>query len=53
MTHQKWGGKEEHARGAAECVFGVLLIEIFSRKAVPEVTSTFPGPLHYFVIIKW
>ena len=27
-------------------VFGFLLIEISSRKAVPEVTSTFPGPLH-------
>ena len=26
--------------------FWVLLIEISSRKAVPEVTSTFPGPLH-------
>ena len=28
------------------CVFAFLLIEISSRKAVPEVTSTFPGPLH-------
>ena len=27
-------------------VFGFLLIEISSRKAVPEVTSTFTGPLH-------
>ena len=27
-------------------VFGFLLIETSSRKAVPEVTSTFPGPLH-------
>ena len=25
-------------------VFGILLIEISSRKAAPEVTSTFPGP---------
>jgi hypothetical protein len=30
------------------CVFAFLLIEISSRKAVPEVTSTFPGPLHHF-----
>ena len=29
------------------CVFGFLLIEISARKAVPEVTSTFSGPLHY------
>ena len=36
-------------------VFAFLLIEISSRKAVPEVTSTFPGPLHnsfLFNIIK-
>ena len=39
--------EEEHASLAAlrVCVFGFLLIEISSRKAVPEVTSTFPGPL--------
>ena len=38
----------EHASLAALriCVFAFLLIEISSRKAVPEVTSTFPGPLH-------
>ena len=38
----------EHANFAALriCVFGFLLIKISSRKAVPEVTSTFPGPLH-------
>ena len=38
----------EHANFAALriCVFAFLLIEISSRKAVPEVTSTFPGPLH-------
>ena len=38
----------EHVSLAAlrVCVLGFLLIEISSRKAVPEVTSTFPGPLH-------
>ena len=41
-------GVGEHANFAALriCVFAFLLIEISSRKAVPEVTSTFPGPLH-------
>ena len=27
--------------------FGVFLIELSSRKAVPEVTIAFTGPLHY------
>ena len=42
------GGEEEHVNFAALriCVFAFLLIEISSRKAVPEVTSAFPGPLH-------
>ena len=49
VTHQKWGSEGEHVTFAAlrsTCVFAFLLIEISSRKAVPEVTSTFPGPLH-------
>ena len=33
-----------------QCVFGFLLIEISSRKAVPEVTSTFIGPLHEQIV---
>ena len=34
------------------CVFEFLLIETSSRKAVPEVTSTSPGPLHYHSCYK-
>ena len=33
-------------------VFGFLLIEISSRKAVREVTSTFPGPLHTIKVLS-
>ena len=52
VTHQQWWeGGEEHASLVALriCVFAFLLIEISSRKAVPEVTSTFTGPLHYYL----
>ena len=42
VTHQS----EDHKR-----VFGFLLIEICSRKAVPEVPSTFNVPLHYTVTV--
>ena len=44
MKEVRGGAREP--RGATGMCFWVLLIEISSRKAVPEVTSTFPGPLH-------
>ena len=51
VTHQKWCGEVKVSMGAyvarrASRVFVVLLIEISSRKAVPEVPSTYTGPLH-------
>ena len=54
-THQKWGeGECEHGSlGALRAwVFGFLLIEISSRKAVPDVPSAFIGPSRH-VIIKF
>ena len=44
-TSAKVGCEGEHASlGALQaCVFGHLLIEISSRKAVPEVTAHFPA----------
>ena len=41
------GSTRASRRYAYVLVFGFLLIEISSRKAVPEVTSAFPGPLHH------
>ena len=39
-------GRALRARGATRVCFGFLLIATSSRKAVPEVTRTFTGPLH-------
>ena len=50
MTHQKWRVRSTEPR---VCVFEFLLIEISSRKAVPEVTSTFPGPLHHTILYHY
>ena len=55
VTHRKVvvseEGRAREPRGATHIVFAFLLIEISSRKAVPEVTSTFPGPLHQALLL--